>query len=45
MNDPSIAFAMLGGGPRGRTERPRESWVALVRRWIVARVHGTASRG
>ena len=45
MNDPSIAFAMLGAGPRGRVERTRESWAALVRRWILARVHGTASRG
>jgi hypothetical protein len=45
MNDPSIAFAMLGAGPRSRAERARESWAALVRRWLLARVHGTASRG
>jgi hypothetical protein len=45
MNDPSIAFAMLGAGPRGRAERAREPWAVLVRRWLLARVHGTASRG
>jgi hypothetical protein len=45
MNDPSIAVAMLGAGPRRRAESGRESWAALALRWILARVHGTASRG
>jgi hypothetical protein len=45
MNDPSIAFAMLGAGPRGRAERVRTPWIALLRRWLQARVQGTAPRG
>ena len=45
MNDPSIAFAMLAAGARGRSSLQRESWAAAVLRWIQARVHGTASRG
>jgi hypothetical protein len=45
MNDPSIAVAMLGAGARSTRGVPmpaRASWLAAVRRWLVARVSGAA---